>query len=92
LIHEVSDNQYPKELINDEKEIMNFIEVSTTSTLSNDIIKLNRQSETEHLLDKYAFSNALALSVKLGRINFRKIIIIFEFFVFINRNLGNFTR
>jgi uncharacterized Rmd1/YagE family protein len=66
LIDEVSDNQYPKELINNEKEIMNFIEVQTTSTISNDIIKLNRHSQTEQLLDKYTFSNALALSVKLG--------------------------
>ncbi|CAF1245546.1 unnamed protein product [Adineta steineri] len=45
---------------------MNFTEVNTTSSLSNDIIKLNHQNETEHLLDKYTFSNALALSVKLG--------------------------
>ncbi|CAF1394065.1 unnamed protein product [Rotaria sp. Silwood1] len=61
-----SDNQYPQDLINNEKEIMNFIQVSTVSTLNNDIIKLNRQSENEQLLDKYTFSNALALSVKLG--------------------------
>jgi uncharacterized Rmd1/YagE family protein len=66
-VHEVSDNQYPKELIDTEKEIMNFTEVSTTSTLNNDLIKINCQSETEQLLDKYTFSNALALSVKLGR-------------------------
>ena len=45
---------------------MNFIEVSTASTLNNDIIKLNCQYDTEQLLDKYTFSNALALSVKLG--------------------------
>ncbi|CAF3063954.1 unnamed protein product [Rotaria sp. Silwood2] len=60
------DNQYPKDLINNEKEIMNFIETSTVSTINNDIIKLNRQSESEQLLDKYTVSNALALSVKLG--------------------------
>ncbi|CAF1172591.1 unnamed protein product [Rotaria sordida] len=66
LIDEVSDNQYPKDLINNEKEIMNFIEVSTMSTINNDIIKVNCLSETEQLLDKYTFSNALALSVKLG--------------------------
>jgi uncharacterized Rmd1/YagE family protein len=65
-VNEISDNQYPKDLINNEKEIMNFIEVTTPSTLNNDIIKLNCQSETEQLLDKYTFSNALALSVKLG--------------------------
>lgn len=67
-VNEMSDNQYPKDLINNEKEIMNFIEVSTPSTLNNDIIKLNCQSETDQLLDKYTFSNALALSVKLGKI------------------------
>ncbi|CAF1073195.1 unnamed protein product [Rotaria sordida] len=62
----LSENQYPKDLINNEKEIMNFIEVSTMSTINNDIIKVNCLSETEQLLDKYTFSNALALSVKLG--------------------------
>lgn len=67
LVNEVSDNQYPKALINNEKEFMNFTEVSTPSTLNNDIIKINYQSETEQLLDKYTFSNALALSVKLGK-------------------------
>jgi uncharacterized Rmd1/YagE family protein len=72
-VNEVSDNQYPNDLINNEKEIMNFVEVTTTSTLNNDIIKLNCQSETEQLLDKYTFSNALALSVKLGRIKQRRI-------------------
>jgi uncharacterized Rmd1/YagE family protein len=65
-VNKVSDNQYPKDLINNEKEIMNFIEVSTPSTLNNDLIKLNCQSQTEQLLDQYTFSNALALSVKLG--------------------------
>jgi uncharacterized Rmd1/YagE family protein len=71
LIDAVSDNQYPKDLINNEKEIMNFTEVSTTSTINHDMIKLNRQSQTEQLLDKYTFSNALALSVKLGRRNMK---------------------
>ncbi|CAF0933493.1 unnamed protein product [Adineta steineri] len=66
IFDDVSENQYPKDLIDNEKEIMNFTEVNTTSSLSNDIIKLNHQNETEHLLDKYTFSNALALSVKLG--------------------------
>ncbi|CAF3934584.1 unnamed protein product [Rotaria magnacalcarata] len=42
------------------------MEVTTISTLNNDIIKINCQSENEQLLDKYTFSNALALSVKLG--------------------------
>lgn len=46
--------------------MINFVEGYTASTLSNDIIKVNRQSETDSLLDKYTFSNALALSVKLG--------------------------
>ncbi|CAM2713945.1 unnamed protein product [Rotaria socialis] len=45
---------------------MNFMEVTTISTLNNDIVKINCQSENEQLLDKYTFSNALALSVKLG--------------------------
>ena len=63
----MSDNQYPKDIMNSEKEIMNFMEVTTMSTLNNDIIKINCQSENEQLLDKYTFSNALALSVKLGR-------------------------
>jgi len=66
-VNEFSDNQYPKNLINNEKEIMNFTEVSTPSTLNNDIIKLNFHTGIEQLLDKYTFSNALALSVKLGR-------------------------
>ncbi|UJR09518.1 hypothetical protein I4U23_013756 [Adineta vaga] len=65
-IDEVSDNPYPKELIDNEKERMHFVEGSTSSTLTNDIFKLNRQAESEVLLDKYTFSNALALSVKLG--------------------------
>jgi uncharacterized Rmd1/YagE family protein len=72
LIDEVSDNRYPIELVNNEKEMMNFVEVNTTSTLNNDVIRLNRQSLTEQILDKYTFSNALALSVKLGKRNKRK--------------------
>lgn len=65
-INQVSDNQYPKELINNEKEKMNFIPVTSNSSLNNDVIKLNCYSDNEQLLDKYTFSNALALSVKLG--------------------------
>ena len=66
-LKQFSDNLYPKTLVESEKEIMNFIEISASSTLNNDLIKINCQSETELLLDKYTFSNALALSVKLGR-------------------------
>lgn len=65
-VNQISDNQYPKRLINNEKEMMNFIPVTSMSSLNNDMIKLNCQSEIEQLLDKYTFSNALALSVKLG--------------------------
>lgn len=69
---------------------MNFVEVSTNSTLYNDVIKLNRQPENEQLLDKYTFSNALALSVKLGLNNIKQFLKIFNLFLFI-RNLGSFT-
>lgn len=69
---------------------MNFVEVSTISTLYNDVIKLNRQPENEQLLDKYTFSNALALSVKLGLNNIKQFLKIFNLFLFI-RNLGSFT-
>ena len=64
----MSDNQYPRDLINNEKEIMNYVEVQSPSTLNKDIIRLSRHSPIEQILDKYTFSNALALSVKLGRI------------------------
>ena len=66
LIDEVSDNRYPGNLVNNEKEVMKFTEVQTTSALVNDTIRLNSQSINEQILDKYTFSNALALSVKLG--------------------------
>lgn len=66
LIDEVSDNRYPGTLITNEKEVMQFTEVQTTSALVNDTIRLKCQSINEQLLDKYTFSNALALSVKLG--------------------------
>ena len=65
-VNQVSDNQYPTSLVNNEKEMMKFVPVTSMSSLNNDTIKLNCQSESEQLLDKYTFSNALALSVKLG--------------------------
>ena len=66
-VNQVSDNQYPRDLVNNEKEKLNVVPVTTNSSLNNDLIKLNCHSENEQLLDKYTFSNALALSVKLGR-------------------------
>jgi uncharacterized Rmd1/YagE family protein len=89
-VNEVSDNQYPNTLIQNEKEIMNFVEVSTASSLNHDIIKLNCQSDTEQLLDQYTFSNALALSVKLGRIKKKHFENKISFFF--NRHLGSFIR
>lgn len=65
-VEEISENRYPNELIQNEKEIMKFTEAPMPSTLLSDVIRLNSYSKNEQLLDKYTFSNALALSVKLG--------------------------
>ncbi|CAF0914717.1 unnamed protein product [Didymodactylos carnosus] len=66
LVNEISENIYPESLIEDEKEEISFIEVTAPSALTKDLIRVTKHSSTENLLDKYAFSNALALSVKLG--------------------------
>jgi uncharacterized Rmd1/YagE family protein len=90
LIDEVSDNRYPNKLILNEKEVMNFTEVQSTSTLTNDVIRLNCQSINEQILDKYTFSNALALSVKLGSRTSHDIY--FDVRLILIRHLGSFTR
>lgn len=46
---------------------MKYAEMNSPSTLIGDVIRLNSQAKTEQLLEKYTFSNALALSVKLGK-------------------------
>ena len=63
----MSDNRYPNDLVRNEKEIMKYAEMNSPSTLIGDVIRLNSQAKTEQLLEKYTFSNALALSVKLGK-------------------------
>lgn len=87
-VNQVSDNQYPRDLVNNEKEKLNVVPVTTNSSLNNDLIKLNCHSETEQLLDKYTVSNALALSVKLGRMRNAEEDELRNLF----RNLGSITR
>ena len=88
----MSDNRYPTNLINNEKEVIKFTEVYTSSTITQDTIRLNRQLDNEQLLDKYTFSNALALSVKLGRVRHVNLSLARLLLVRLTRHMGNVTR
>ncbi|KAI7694703.1 hypothetical protein SSS_03937 [Sarcoptes scabiei] len=61
-------NSYKKEVIFDEKEEIDIALIrSAPSKLSNGLIHLNLDNDENSLnLEKYAFSNAIALSVKLS--------------------------
>lgn len=57
-------NAYDNKLVEEESEMMEYSYSSTCPQLKRGKILINRESQMD--LQKYAFSNALALSVKLG--------------------------
>jgi len=65
FIRQFEENSYDERLVYDESEVMPYIHaVGKNSHLQDGLIVLGSEGLTE--LDKYTFSNAMALSVKLG--------------------------
>ncbi|XP_022239448.1 required for meiotic nuclear division protein 1 homolog isoform X2 [Limulus polyphemus] len=57
-------NSYEESIVSEEKEVMEYLYTDNKTRLINGQIMLNSEGSTD--LEKYAFSNGLALSVKLA--------------------------
>lgn len=65
-LHQFESDGYDPNLVNNESEIMSYNYDDERTQLKKDTFLLSRQQSSNIALEKYAFSNAMTASVKLG--------------------------